>query len=788
MPILGNFPGGGTASSGLQLYPATGVQTIAAGERAYIKWTDPNDIVADGNVLAEWGGTVLVRKAGSAPISRRDGVIILDSKTRNAYKDTYFCDNGLTNGVQYFYRIFPYTKDGAYTDDEDSYTVTPSPVKVGSVIPGSVSPAGYGKVSVSWEDPEPYTIIDGVTVAEWETTYVTLRKGAIPCTSLDQIDVDTNIIWYNTASRNTFKDTPLVIDGLDNGSAYAVSFFAVTTEWVWSASKTTYPFLGVTPNRIQIERPELVQMNELTYTGEPQDLELDPSVDALIGEKITVNDGALRATNAGQYTVSFVPQNDYMWDDGTRDPISAIWEIKKAASKARLTATIEDSAGNQVYASDNVTELLFDDNYYYANLLVRYSETNSVSKWDFGGCPDNMLTYTIDPESDLRSAEVYIEGQGSGSYNLTITIPEGANYLGKDIVIPMTFDYANIYGAEWLGTSDPKWYRTDAAADFVDPTPAVNNGTGSSPFDNIMPWCGMERVTDQVAGELVKIPKYWYRWTRADSKMKLQIADRAVIGFHTSPAHDDRGDGNGERGTVYVGRYHCVNGYRSANGAQPLSLITRAAARSGIHNLGSNIWQYDYAMYWTIAMLYLVEFADWNSQKTIGYGCSPSGSKWSMGYTDSMQYHTGTSAESRTTYGGTQYRYVEGLWDNVFDWCDGIYFSTYGRVYHIKNPADFSDDEGGTLVSAAPLSSTYITKWCTPTDHGFEYALFPISSNSGGYEVYVCDRYIYGNKCQVLACGGYYDRDGGNGMFGLCCNRQATAAVDFAGCRLQKLP
>lgn len=93
----------------------------------------------------------------------------------------------------------------------------------------------------------------------------------------------------------------------------------------------------------------------------------------------------------------------------------------------------------------------------------------------------------------------------------------------------------HIYGAEWAGQSDSSWTRTDAASTFLDPQPAVNNGDGWSPFDDLMPWSGMEVVDDATAGKLVKIPKYWYKWTRSGSTMKLQIADGPEEGFHVSP-------------------------------------------------------------------------------------------------------------------------------------------------------------------------------------------------------------------------------------------------------------
>ena len=344
----------------------------------------------------------------------------------------------------------------------------------------------------------------------------------------------------------------------------------------------------------------------------------------------------------------------------------------------------------------------------------------------------------------------------------------------------------HIYGAEWDGSSATTWTRTDEAAGFSDPNPAVNNGTGSSPFDGLMPWDGMEIVEDSAAGTLVSIPKYWYKWTRTGNAMKLQISDQPQDGFFTSPAHADRGDGVGERDIVYVARYHCASNYKSQAGSQPAANMTRAAARSSIHNLGSTYWQYDYAMYWTIMMLYLVEYANWNSQATIGYGCSPSNAKFNMGATDGMIYHTGTTAASRTTYGSVQYRHIEGLWDNVYDWCDGIRFSG-STVYCIANPASFSDTSGGTNVGTRATSNGYISGWTNPTADGFEYALYP-NAVSGSETTYVCDYCYYSASGVVLRVGGHYSQNQYLGAFCLGGNNAASNASGGIGCRLMKLP
>lgn len=369
-----------------------------------------------------------------------------------------------------------------------------------------------------------------------------------------------------------------------------------------------------------------------------------------------------------------------------------------------------------------------------------------------------------------------------------LTVPDGtpfrdyADYISQLTYVPPP----QIYGAEWAGTSDPSWMRTDLAADFAEPSPAVNNGDGSSPFDDIMPWSGMEIVEDATAGTLVSIPKYWYKWTRDGVKMKLQISPEAQDGFHVSPAHADRGDGKGERDVVYVGRYHCNTSYKSQAGSQPLGSITRATARSSIHNLGSTYWQYDFAMYWTIMMLYLVEYASWDSQSKIGYGGSEGYLKFNSGSTDNMLFHTGTSAPNRTTYGSVQYRNIEGLWDNVYDWCDGIYF-VGSKIYCIQNPSLFSDTSNGTNVGERALTNGITSQWTDPNISDFEYALFPNLTN-GSQNTYITDLCFSLQQGTVLNVGSNYEMSLDKGAFFLHCGFLSSAVNDGIGCRLMKLP
>ena len=330
-----------------------------------------------------------------------------------------------------------------------------------------------------------------------------------------------------------------------------------------------------------------------------------------------------------------------------------------------------------------------------------------------------------------------------------------------------------VYGVEWDWTSSgpTKGVRTDDAADFGEPSPAVNNGTGSSPFDLLMPWAGLVQKT-RACGVMVKEPKYWYKWTKTGKKLKLQIADGPMDGFHVDPVNMDRDDGLGELDFSYIGRYHCAsdNWKSETNKAQKVS-VTMSAARSGIHGLGANVWQFDYAQFWYVGMLFLVEFADWDGKTRIGYG---GGSVANNGKTDAMQYHTGTTAANRTTYGYTQYRNIEGWWDNVYDWIDGFSCSSGLRV--TKNPNQFGD--GGSMVSLEDLRGGYPTEWAIPTQSGFEWALYPIASG-GSSTTYVTDYWDLVGADAVLSHAG---------LFGVRHYARPSSTDSSTSCRLWERP
>lgn len=382
----------------------------------------------------------------------------------------------------------------------------------------------------------------------------------------------------------------------------------------------------------------------------------------------------------------------------------------------------------------------------------------------------NGTAYTVQGGKCLVNGTVYNILKGR-------TLVAGTGY-------DITFEpIIHIYGVEWDWTSSglTNGTRTDDAANFQEPNPAVSNGTGSSPFDDLYPWCDMVRE-NRAGGVEVKEPKYWFKWTKTGKKLKLQIADGYVEGFSVDPVNRDRGDGLGELDYSYIGRYHCASGYKSTTGAAQQVNITRSQARTGIHNLGANFWQLDFAQFWYVNMLFLVEFADWNGER-IGRGCSTNGSKMNNGQTDAMGYHTGTTAASRDSYGFTQYRNIEGWWDNVYDWMDGCYYNSNG-LNVISNPNNFSDNANGTPVGTP--SSGYPSDFTIPTASGLEWALFP-SVSSGSTTTYVPDSWFFKGRYPCLRHGGYYGQYQNYGPFYVSYSGASDQGGDF-GCRLQERP
>lgn len=613
-----------------------------------------------------------------------------------------------------------------------------------------------GDYTAEFTPTDNYQWWDGTTdmkTATWTISSVIVpiptQKGSLTYTGAAQTPQ-----WDNFDTENSTVQVTPATDAGEHTATFSL------LAGMWSDGTTANKTIKWVIGRATIAKIP-AQSGMPKYDGNPKTPTWDTNYDAT---KMTLSVEA--KVNAGTaYTASFTPTPNYQWPDGTIEAKVVTWAIGKGDNAITVSPT-----------------------------SITLNTANKSGKFTVSRKGDGTITAT---SSDTKIAtigainqttgEVTVNSVGdtTGTATIKVKVAESANYLAPaDKDVPVKAQFVTIYGVEWDWTSSgpTKGTRTDAAAGFSDPNPAVNNGNGSSPFDNLMPWAGMVKET-RTGGVMVKEPKYWYKWTKTGKKLKLQIADGPVEGFHVDPVNMDRGDGLGELNFSYIARYHCASGtYKSeTNKAQQVS-ITRSAARTSIHNLGANIWQMDFAQMWYVGMLFLVEFADWNGER-IGRGCSASGSKENNGKTDAMQYHTGTTAANRDTYGYTQYRNIEGWWDNVYDWMDGCYYNSNG-LNVIKNPNQFSDSANGTLVGK-PVAG-YPSDFTIPTQSGLEWALFP-SAAAGSTTNYVPDYWDFYGGYPCLYRGGNYYQSQYRGPFYVYYYGTSNTST-YIGCRLQERP
>ena len=642
---------------------------------------------------------------------------------------------------------------------------------------GMIVTAGYGyglTSDVTGYSVSPQILTDGVTevtvtYTEWRVTKTAMVSVTVEKV-LVSIAVTTNPSKMAYSYLESFDPAGMVVTATySDESTEEISGYthpetafstlgqqAVELSYAYEGvTKTTS--LNVTVNPIEVAVP--VQNGMPVYDGTAK----TPSWTGYDSMKMTMS-GETSGVNAGTYTAKFVLGYGYVFP-GDQDEAEVEWTIDKGdqvVSVSPQSVTLNTSTRSAKFTVTRKGD----------GVISATSGNPSVAT--IGGINQQTGEVTVNSVNDTTGTAV-----------ITVKVAAGTNYLaGADKEVQVNAQFVTIYGVEWDWTSggSTKGTRTDGAAGFSDPNPAVNNGSGSSPFDNLYPWSGMVKES-RTGGVMVKEPKYWYKWTKTGKKLKLQIADGPVEGFHVDPVNMDRGDGLGELDFSYIGRYHCASGtYKSeTNKAQQVN-ITRSGARSSIHNLGANIWQMDFAQMWYVGMLFLVEFADWNGER-IGRGCSANGSKENNGRTDAMQYHTGTTAANRDSYGFTQYRNIEGWWDNVYDWLDGCYYSNNG-LNVIKNPAQFSDSANGVLVGK-PVAG-YPSDFTIPTQDGLEWALYP-SESGGSTTTYVPDYWNFDGSYPCLRHGGDYNQARSRGPIHIDCY-SASFTISNIGCRLQERP
>jgi hypothetical protein len=366
----------------------------------------------------------------------------------------------------------------------------------------------------------------------------------------------------------------------------------------------------------------------------------------------------------------------------------------------------------------------------------------------------------------------------------------------------LTLIYANVFGVMWdtsnsstaltrlTPSTDPYGLVTRSVT--TEPKPAVGTGSGSSPFDSYAPWNGMKECNLNSSGTvtawkgdsaftrrsdytMVFIPAFYVAAKRNGTKQYFYVSDKPKTGMKKHP-------GSGK----YIGRYTSNGEYGGGStGSTPRVNISRAGFRdlvkSGITNgaFNSKFHLYDFATYCAIIFLYIVEFANWNCQSKIGQGYTNNNSSAiKSGGTDNMTYHTGreSGTDGKTA---VQYRWVENLWGNVFQWVDG--FNANGtRAYYCTDPSKYADDTatGYTNIGFLP-SNGWITD-LTVTENGL---LIP-KYNGGSETTYVPDYAYSSSGWSALCVGGNWNEGTYAGLLSFNASTSSSGSYSNVSARL----
>jgi hypothetical protein len=191
-----------------------------------------------------------------------------------------------------------------------------------------------------------------------------------------------------------------------------------------------------------------------------------------------------------------------------------------------------------------------------------------------------------------------------------------------------------------------------------------------------------------------------------------------------------------------------------------------------------------------IQMLYLVEFANNNSQAMIGRGYVDGNSaKLSTGSCDVVPNLTGRPAG---TDGKTDivYRGIEGIWGNLWEFVDGVNFFN-GAYYVCNDPAKYADDTQNGYDAVAWIYDYYVAKYITINscgDGSDNYVMLPYQAGGSEATGYCDTCWAASGGGKVCARGGGWDVGSTGGLFTMTVSNASGLSGSDIGSRLIYIP
>lgn len=517
-------------------------------------------------------------------------------------------------------------------------------------------------------------------------------------------------------------------------------------------------------------------------------------------DQLTIG-GSVKGTNAGTYTATFTPKPGYQWWDGSTETKNATWTIGRAPLVVSFSPRSSPSSPLVLGANNKTAVVSVQTN---AESTTFFIESQQSKEYISTNVDVDSGTITI---SALKSTNRL----AANSTVFYVHISAGSNYTSSAQGYYVRVEsLTSVFGVSW-DSSNPSTAltRLTKANDpnklvtvdiTTEPVPAVGTGSGSSPFDNYMPWMGMEEYTlnnetGRVSAKkgdpgftrtninlpvMVKIPEFYYKIERVGSIFRYYVADGPVDGLSLHPGSGDNYLGRYEAGEASSGTMGPI--LASYSGKTPSVSKTRSEFRDRARNMATGFQLRDIAAWCAYDLLYLVEYADFNSQEKIGPGIVNDTAAHKTGETDAMVYHTGRANSGDNA--AVQYRWIENPWGNVFEWIDGI--NVNNRVPYIcTEPESYADDTTSNYTSSGITLPN--SGWIKGLGFSsvFPWALLPDTTGGGSATTYIPDYTNSSAGWSVLDVSGCYTNASIAGLFFFDASQSSGISSQYIGARLQ---
>lgn len=408
--------------------------------------------------------------------------------------------------------------------------------------------------------------------------------------------------------------------------------------------------------------------------------------------------------------------------------------------------------------------------------VVGDTDTHASSDWEIRSTADDSLVWSSTADTvNLTSISVPANTLDEATeYELRVR-HTGATYGASGWSAPITFTTADTFTLPVVGVAlvtagggGGTWAHVDADG---------NNFAVNGTFFNAHPvWGAIEEQTidSQI---MVRIPKFYYKVGAAPGgsdhagKKCWWISSAPAAGFtlHTAFMKD-----GSEVDQIWVGKYQARNSgtlLLSQTGGAPTVSQNIGTFSTWAANRGSGWMLWSIYHLAAIQMLYLIEYADGDSQAAIGQGRVSAGDAANVDASDVAQ---------------ATYRGIVGLWGNVMQWVDGLDFASgVIRVWdRLGNRTWVS-----TGISTKPANGFGIN---LKENAGAGYDLRDIffvdtTTTTEASSTFADYQYVGYSGNQVAAAGGSWSNAAGAGLFFLSCSDVASYAHTSIGGRLARV-